>query len=270
MHTSNSSDSNASGHVSLAYRVYKWLVIIPFLAASTALIGLIVICLSYLGAPDFASRIFGTLWARLNVGVSLVNLQVAGREHLDPRQSYVIVANHQSLFDILLLYGFLGLDIKWVMKKELRQVPILGFACAAMGHILIDRSNTSAALASINQASKRIKDGISVVFFPEGTRSRNATLLPFKKGAFRLAVELQLPILPVTIIGSGEILPTDSLHLRPGQAALIFGVPIPTQGYSSDDLTSLIDISRNTILTQLGQSTRPTNRGTKNSAKEHA
>jgi 1-acyl-sn-glycerol-3-phosphate acyltransferase len=238
----------------LAYRVYKWLVIIPFLGASTVLIGLIVTALSYLGAPDFASRVFGTLWARLNMGVSLVNLQVAGREHLVPHQSYVIVANHQSLFDVLLLYGLLGLDIKWVMKKELRQVPVLGVACAAMGHILIDRSNTSAALASINNASKRIKDGISVVFFPEGTRSHNADLLPFKKGAFRLAVELQLPILPVTIIGSGHILPTDSLDLRPGRATLVFGAPISTRGHSSDDLTSLMDMSREVMLAQLGQS----------------
>jgi 1-acyl-sn-glycerol-3-phosphate acyltransferase len=270
MQTSDVSALTVPERASLAYRVYKWLVIIPFLGASTTLIGIIITCLSYLGAPDFASRVFGSLWARLNVGVSLVKLKVVGREHLVPHQSYVIIANHQSLFDILLLYGFLELDIKWVMKKELRQLPVLGFACAAMGHILIDRSNTSAALASINQASDRIKNGISVVFFPEGTRSRNANLLPFKKGAFRLAVELQLPILPVTIIGSGDILPTGGLNLRPGTASLTFGAPISTQGHSSDDLTSLIHISRDAMSRQLGQATKEPKTNTEESTTEPA
>lgn len=258
MQTSDVNASTVPERASLAYRIYKWLVIIPFLGASTTLIGIIITCLSYLGAPDFASRVFGSLWARLNVGVSRVKLKVVGREHLVPHQSYVIIANHQSLFDILLLYGFLELDIKWVMKKELRRLPVLGFACAAMGHILIDRSNTSAALASINKASERIKNGISVVFFPEGTRSRNANLLPFKKGAFRLAVELQLPILPVTIIGSRNILPNGGLNLRPGTASLTFGAPISTRGHSSDDLTSLIAISRDAMSRQLGQATKET------------
>jgi 1-acyl-sn-glycerol-3-phosphate acyltransferase len=255
MQTPDITAFTAQRQPSLGYRIYKWLVVMPFLIISTTLIGIIITVLSYLGAPNFASRVFGTLWARLNTGISLVTLEVVGRDQVVPHQSYVIVANHQSLFDILLLYGFLGMDIKWVMKKELRQVPVLGFACAAMGHILIDRSNTQAALGSINQARARIIEGVSVVFFPEGTRSRNAELLPFKKGAFRLAIELQLPILPVTIIGSGSILPSDSLDLSPGLAQLVFGQPIPTQGYSVDNLSELIDLSRDAMLKQLATTT---------------
>jgi 1-acyl-sn-glycerol-3-phosphate acyltransferase len=150
-----------------------------------------------------ASRIYKWLVIITLLGVPLVNLQVAGREHLVPHQSYVVIANHQSLVGIFLLYGFLESDLKSVMKKELHQVPALGLACAAMGHILINRSNTDAALASINQTSKRVKDGID---------------------------------------------------LRPGRAALIFGAPIPTQGHTGDDLTSLIDMNREAMLAQLGQS----------------
>ena len=139
------------------FAAYKWIVVAPFLAFSTLILGLIIMALCLLGLPNFASRVFATTWARANSAVSLMSVGVAGAEHIDPKQSYIIVANHQSLIDIYALYGFLGIDFKWVMKKELRAVPVLGIACELMGHILIDRSNTDAALKSINDAQARIK-----------------------------------------------------------------------------------------------------------------
>jgi 1-acyl-sn-glycerol-3-phosphate acyltransferase len=232
----------------LAYRVYTWLVMVPLLVLSTLVAGIAVIILSVLGKPDFASRLFGTGWAKFNTWVSMVSVRVEGEAQLQPGQSYVIVANHQSQFDILVLYGFLGRDIKWVMKQELRQVPVLGAACAAMGHILIDRSDTDAALASINSARHRIRDGMSVVFFPEGTRSRSNELEPFKKGAFRLAQELQLPILPVTILGTRKILPATTLDLHPGEVTMVMHPPIDSQGM---DLPTLIQQTRQVMLETL-------------------
>ena len=89
------------------------------------------------------------------------------------KQSYVIVSNHQSQYDILLMYGWLGTDFRWVMKKELRRVPVLGLACEKLGHIYVDRSDSAAAVASLNAARKKLVNGTSVVFFPEGTRSRD-------------------------------------------------------------------------------------------------
>lgn len=235
----------------VALFAYRWLVIAPFLALSTLVIGCLVTSISLLGFPDFASRVFGRAWARLNMAVSLVGIQVVGREKIDIHQSYVIVANHQSLIDIYVLYGYLGVDIKWVMKKELRAVPVLGMACEAMGHIIIDRSNTESAIRTINEARDRIKNGISVVFFPEGTRSRTGELTPFKKGAFRFAQELGLPLLPVTIHKTRDVLPSESTAIVPGKVKLEFHDPVPTTGTTAEDLEALADHCRDVIAQSL-------------------
>lgn len=229
------------------FAFYKWGVVAPFLALSTFVIGLLVIVISLIGFPDFASRTFGTLWARLNMIVSMIGIDIEGAEKIDRHQSYVIVANHQSMIDIYVLYGYLGLDIKWVMKKELRAVPVLGMACEKMGHILIDRTNTGAALDSINTARNKISDGISIVFFAEGTRSRSGELRNFKKGAFRLAQELGLPILPVTIYNTRYVLPSDTLDLMPGRVKLRFNDPIPTHGLKPGDVSALANETREVI-----------------------
>lgn len=228
--------------------LYRWLVIAPVLAMSTVVIGAAIIMpLCLLGFPDFASRVFATAWARLNMRVSLMTVDVRGADKVDPRQSYVIVANHQSLVDIYVLYGCLPMDIKWVMKQELRSVPVLGIACEMMGHILIDRSNTEAAVKSINDARERIRNGISVVFFPEGTRSRNGDLGSFKKGAFRLAQELSLPILPVSIHDSNQVLPSDTTHIVPGNVRMQIHDPIPTAGLTPSDVSKLANDVRELI-----------------------
>lgn len=229
------------------FAIYKWGIVVPFLALSTAVIGSLICVLSMLGMPDFASKVLGTLWARLNMAVSLMSIEVVGADKIDKTQSYVVVANHQSMVDIYVLYGYLGLNFKWVMKKELRAVPVLGIACEMMGHILIDRSNTEAAVNSINEARHRITNGISIVFFPEGTRSRTGELKTFKKGAFRLAQELGLPILPVTIHNSRYILPSDTMDLFPGKVKLEFNEPILTTDTESNNVTALSNQARNAI-----------------------
>lgn len=224
----------------LIFTAYKWIVVAPILAFSTILLGFLIMVVSTLGAPNLASRVFATAWARFNSAVSMMSVIDKGRENLDPSRSYVIVSNHQSLYDIYVLYGFLGVDFKWVMKGELRSVPVLGAACAAMGHIMVDRSNTKAALDSINSARSRIVDGMSVVFFPEGTRARDGELNPFKKGAFRFALEMGLPILPVVIHGTKDILPSDTIDLMPGQATIEILPAIETTELSADALSDLL------------------------------
>lgn len=233
--------------------VYRWLFVAPFLTLTTFLIGTLITILSLLGMPDFASRTFGPLWARLNIAASLMSVKVEGLHNLDAKTSYVIVANHQSLVDIYVVYGYLPKDFKWVMKKELRSIPILGIACEAMGHIIVDRSNTEAALDTINAARERITDGMSVVFFPEGTRSRLGDLKPFKKGAFRLAIELELPILPVVIHGTDKILPSDTTDLVPGKATLEILPPIETASLGEHDIRALSSQARRAIQKSLDQ-----------------
>ncbi len=232
---------------------YRWIVIAPVLAFSTPFLAMPVLLFCFCGRPDLASRLFARFWARLNAAASLMKVSISGLENLAPGQSYVIVANHQSLVDIYVLYGFLGVDIRWVMKAELRRVPVLGLACDKMGHIYIDRSNTEAALGSINEARTRIKDGISVAFFPEGTRSRDGDLGQFKRGAFRFAIETGLPILPVTIHDTRKVLPSDTLDIVPGQVHMEIGAPIATTGLSEPDARALSRQAREVIATALAR-----------------
>lgn len=224
----------------LLYQPYKWLVFIPLVLLLTAFFGSLATLLAIAIGPRVAS-LAGVSWARVLLWATPVQVTCIGRANLDPRRSYVIVSNHQSQYDILLLYGWLGVDFKWVMKQALRQVPFLGYACERIGHIFIDRSDRIAALASINAAKRRIAGGTSVVFFPEGTRSRTGELQRFKKGAFHLALELGLPILPISLTGTRAILPTRTLDLFPGRVGLIIHPAIETDGLAASDLPHLMD-----------------------------
>lgn len=230
----------------LMYLPYKWLVFGPLMVLSTVFFATSAVVLAFV-SPRFASRLCGPAWARFNSLVTPMLVKVEGRERADPEQSYVIVANHQSQYDIFVLYGWLGIEFKWVMKQELRKVPMIGVGCERIGHIFIDRSNRQAAIASINEAKQRIVDGVSVLFFPEGTRSRDGRLLPFKRGAFRMALDLDLPILPVSVVGTRDVLPAGSTRLFPGRARLVFHDPIPTSGLDEADVPTLIQTTRKRI-----------------------
>ena len=220
--------------------LWRWLWVAPVLALSTAILALVIVLLCALGQPGLSSRLVGKFWARLNMAASLLRATVQGAEHMEPRQSYVVVANHQSLVDIYLIFGATPIDVIWVMKQELRRIPFLGIACERMGYIYIDRGNTEAALRSIEAAKHRIRDGVCVVFFPEGTRSRDGSLGSFKRGAFHLATELGVPVLPVTITGTHEILPSDSAALVPGHARVTIHKPIEPGDRSARELTDVV------------------------------
>jgi 1-acyl-sn-glycerol-3-phosphate acyltransferase len=225
----------------LLYQPYKWLIFFPIASLSTFIFGGSTVLLSFFLPPRSVSLVCGALWARLNGIVTPMLVTVEGRENIDEHQSYVIVANHQSFYDVFLLYGWLGIDFKWIIKKEMRRIPFLGFGCEQVGHVFIDRSDRKAALASINAAKPRFVDGTSVLFFPEGTRSRNGELGRFKKGAFRIALDLELPILPLTIFGTKDILPPDGVDLLPGRARLLIHPPIAIKNGDVEDLTPLMD-----------------------------
>lgn len=235
------------------YRFYKWLFLVPFIAVTTILLGTSAYLIALFVDPKLASRIPAVLWAKLNAWATPMFVEVSGRKNIDAKQSYVIVCNHQSLYDIFLLYGWLGIDFKWVMKKELRKVPFLGAACEAIGHIYIDRSDPATAIEAINRAKEKIVDGTSVLFFPEGTRSRTGEMGSFKKGAFKMALDLGLPILPITIKGTRKILPTKSVDVRPGLAQMIIHPPISITPYTEANITLLMDRARNTIASVANQ-----------------
>ncbi|MEW6444337.1 MAG: 1-acylglycerol-3-phosphate O-acyltransferase [bacterium] len=229
------------------YQPYKFLAFIPFLIASTVVFGLTAMLVAAVAGPRAGSRLGGVLWARLNSYFTPMWVQVEGRQNIHPERSYVIVANHQSHYDIFVLYGWLGVDFKWVMKKELRKVPILGVACEKLGHIYIDRSDTQAAIASLQEAKKKIANGTSALFFPEGTRSLSGELLKFKKGAFQMAMDLGLPILPVTITGTREVLPPRTMDLFPGRVKMQIHPALEPSVYKSGNLEDLMARTRAVI-----------------------
>jgi len=150
----------------------------------------------------------GRIWSRIFVRLLLLPVHVEGTENMDPRQSYVIVPNHQGAFDIFLIYGFLNRHFKWMLKQELRHMPLVGKACESAGFIFVDQKGGPKKMKETHDRARSILiDGISLVIFPEGARTWDGRMRRFKRGAFQLADELKLPLLPITIDGSFEVLP---------------------------------------------------------------
>jgi 1-acyl-sn-glycerol-3-phosphate acyltransferase len=155
-------------------------------------------------------------WSRHVVDNLRIDLDVSGREHLHPGETYLVMSNHQSHYDIPVLFSVIGPNIRMITKKELFDLPVFGNALAVGGFIRIDRSNRNAAMESLDRAKQLLAAGTHVWIAPEGTRSRNGALLPFKKGAFYLAFEAGLPILPVTLSGTRDALPVNALRSKAG------------------------------------------------------
>jgi 1-acyl-sn-glycerol-3-phosphate acyltransferase len=234
----------------ILYQPYKWLFFL-FLIVNTLLFSIVAILISIFISQRVGGYC-GTAWARLNSFFTPMLVSISGKEHIKKNTSYIIVPNHQSYYDIFLVYGWLGVFIKWVMKIELRKVPMFGICCEKMGHIYIDRSSTQAAIDSLNEAKKTL-DGASIVMFPEGTRTETGALGPFKKGAFRMAIDLGIPLLPVTIIGTKDILPTKSFSLFPGRAKIVVHKPIDISNYSLEEIEKLMTEVRGIIEEPLKQ-----------------
>jgi 1-acyl-sn-glycerol-3-phosphate acyltransferase len=231
------------------YFPYTWLVFIPYLGVSTVVLGSLaaVVCLF---SPRLAFQI-GTLWAWLLCRLNFTWVSVKGREKADKKQSYIIMTNHQSHFDILAFYGHWGRQFRWVMKESLRKAPGLGWYCSAGGHVFIDRSNREKAIQSLKAARPLLDGGISVVFFPEGTRSRDGRMREFKKGGFMMALDLGLPILPVSISFSRYVLPGRTLKLLPGRIRIQVQDPIDVTGYGYERRDQLMADVRESIASGL-------------------
>ena len=178
----------------------------------------------------------------------------APKNVLDPRRPYVFAANHLSTVDIFALFVVVPVNIRFIAKKQLGHIPLFGWAMAAGRFIFIDRQNPAAARRSIARAAARIRSGTSVAIFPEGTRTRDGTLGPFKKGGVRLAAEAGVPIVPIAIRGSREIMPRGSVFLRRGTVHVDVGEPIATAGiHSSGERTVLVEKIRDAIAQMLAE-----------------
>ncbi len=237
----------------LLYQPYKWLVFGPLLVLSTCFfVGLGIIMLIFTN-DRVVNRTTLVWWARFLSFVTPMRVTVIGRENATKGQSYVVVSNHQSAYDALLLVGWLKFDVKWVMKNELRKFPVFGWAAEKGGQILIDRSNPEVAYESLENAKGKVAGGVSIMVLAEGTRSRTGHLVEFKKGAFWLAKQLDLPILPVTICNTIHILPPKTLDLFGGRAVMKIHEPIDVSGYDEGSFDRLIGNVKSVIQTGLDE-----------------
>ena len=228
-------ERSAGNWLLMLYPLWQWLVLIPIAVIFTILAAPVAIVMCLLGYKRAANMHIAANWARLIAVLTPLRITVEGLEHVQPGQAYVVVSNHQSQYDIPLIYGYSGLDLRWVMKAEIGFIPFVAQGCRALGHIFIDRGNPDQARAAINSAVADLPEGTGILFFAEGTRSRTGELMRFRKGAFRVAVDRQLPVLPMTVIGTRDRMASDSIRISPGPVRLVIHPPLhPDKKISHD------------------------------------
>jgi 1-acyl-sn-glycerol-3-phosphate acyltransferase len=222
--------------------LYLWLSI------ATIILGIPVMIAGMLSRTGNLAFSISKIWAYVILAVSFVRTEIKNKEKLLKGTSYIIISNHQSHFDILALVTTLGIQFRWIIKKEILKIPIFGYALYASRNIFIDRSNTTRAIESINKGIDRLPKGVSVMVFAEGTRSPDGQIHEFKKGGFVTAITRKIPILPVTVNGSRRVLPKGSLVVKPGKIQVVIGDPIDTSGYTTNTAQELIDKTRQAII----------------------
>jgi 1-acyl-sn-glycerol-3-phosphate acyltransferase len=187
------------------------------------------------------------IWARSILFASRIKVTVNGLANIDPTQSYVYMSNHQSNFDIPVLLAYLPVQFRWLAKAELFNIPIFGRAMRGAGYVKIDRFNRESAFESINEAAAKMKNGVSVMIFPEGTRSLDGKIRSFKKGGFVMAVDAGVPIVPIVLKGTWTIMEKSSLKINTGEVSLNIEPPIATTDYTRENKDDLIKSVRAVI-----------------------
>lgn len=237
----------------ILYRIYQAIIALPIIAACTVATAVTTTIGCTLGNGHFWGYYPGKLWARIIIRILLLPVKVEGRENLAKGQSYVFVSNHQGAFDIFLIYGYLNRNFKWMMKRQLRNVPFVGKACEAAHHIFVDKRGPSKIRETYDKARDTLKDGMSVVVFPEGARTFTGHPGVFKRGAFMLADELQLPVVPLTINGSFNVMPRtrDMKWVLWHPLKLTIHRPIFPEGKGNENIKKLEEESRKAVVASL-------------------
>ena len=237
----------------ILYKVYQLCIALPLALLATFLASLATIIGCLLGNGNFWGYYPGKWWAWWICRILLLPIRVEGREHMEKGQSYVFVANHQGPMDIFLIYGFLGRNFKWMMKKSLRKIFMVGYACEKAGFIFVDKSGPKKIQQTIETALGTLQGGTSLVVFPEGSRSFTGHMGKFRKGAFQLADDLQLPVVPITIDGSFDVLTRmagfNFVNRHPMR--LVIHKPIYPQGKGATDIQQIMDESYQVIMSAL-------------------
>lgn len=235
-----------STFILILYRIYQIFVMCPLLIVATIITAVVTVIGSALGMGRWFGYYPEILWSRLFCWLAFVRVTVRGRENIDPRVSYVFVANHQGAYDIFTVYGYLGHNFRWMMKQSLRKIPFVGWACRWAGQIFVDNSSVAATRRTMAYAERQLSGGMSLVVFPEGARTWTGEMRPFKRGAYRLAVEFNLPVVPLTIDGAFHVLPRFKKLPVPGHIRLTIHKPVNPES-DGHDLDRLMADSRAAI-----------------------
>lgn len=237
----------------IAYRLYQLFIAAPIILVWTVFISLTVAIGCTLGNGHFWGYYPGKWWAWLILKVLLIPVKVEGRENLQEGESYVFVSNHQGAFDIFLIYGYLNRNFKWMMKWQLKKIPFVGYACEKSHQIFVDKRGASKIKKSYDEARTILRDGISLTVFPEGARTFTGHMGVFRRGAFMLADELHLPVVPLTINGSFNILPrmNDGKWLTWHPLKLTIHQPIRPESQGPENIKHTLDESYQVIMADL-------------------
>lgn len=208
------------------YLFYEFLIAGPVFVVATLFTALVTLIGCMLGKRDKWGYWPASIWSRFTCALFLMRVSVSGRENIDPKQSYVFVANHQGAYDIWCIYGFLGHNFKWLMKKELEKIFAVGAACRKAGHVMVDESSISGIRQTIAESESTLQNGMSLVIFPEGSRTWDGAMTEFKRGAFMLAAEFRLPVVPLTIDGSFKAMPRYTYCMTPTRIRMVIHKPI--------------------------------------------
>ena len=227
------------------YILWQFVIAWPILAVLTMFTAIFTVCTVPWRNAEFVHKV-QQFWSRSFFWLMFLPVSVDGAEHIQPNQSYVFVSNHQSMFDVWLVYGWLPVIFKWLMKAELRKVPFVGTGCKAAGHIFIDRRNAKAAMESLKEVEKQLTNGVCTVIFPEGTRTATGEMGRFKRGAFQIALDLGLPVIPLSLSGCFDIMPKGALTVHRHSAHMHIGEPIDLKQFA--DPNEAIEAVRNAVL----------------------
>ena len=225
----------------------RTLYILTWVVLATLVCGILVIVLSFFVRSGNPLHKIARFWGKSILVVSGVKVCVKGLSNVDLAAPYIYMPNHQSNFDIPVLLGHLTVQFRWLAKMELFKIPIFGRAMRKAGYISIDRYHRESAIESLKVAANKIKNGVSVLIFPEGTRSRDGKIRPFKKGGFVMAIDCGVPIVPVVITGTRAIMPRGRFRVYPGQVSMVIHKPIDTSAYIRETKEVLMESVRRVI-----------------------
>ncbi len=237
------------------YRIYQICIMLPIIIVATMIIATMTIIASSLGGQRYWGYHLPRLWAKLFCLLTFVKIEVKGRENISEKQSYVFVANHQGAYDIFAIYGYLNHNFRWMMKKSLERIPFVGKCCKVTGHIFVDNSSPKAIMETMGAAEKQLAGGMSVVVFPEGSRTPDGKMKRFKRGAYTLATEFNLPVVPITIDGAYDVMSRHDILPHWGKIKVTIHKPIKASA-EGHNLQQLMEESREAIASALPEAFR--------------